>query len=847
MLKLDLAGVYILYRDDRAPIAGKLPGCTYLDYMANGMADPFAEMNETEAKKLAEHDYRYSGTFVLNDDILAMPHIDFVGDGLDTLCHVVVNGTEIGFSDNIYRVWRFDLKPYVRAGINTLDLRFDNPYPYIEKKNAENPLPKPNTALKGCGQLRKVPSHFGWDWGPCLPPAGVERSIAIEAYDARIEDLRIEQFHEDGRVTVTAEGRLNDDACPEGLRAALDFTSPDGETVSLSAGITDSGFAFEIPVDAPKLWWCSGLGDQPLYSLSVTLIKNDAPIDTVSKKIGLRTIRLDTAPDDLGRNFRFVINGVPIFVRGADWIPSDIFITRSTGETYDFYVRETARSNMNLIRVWGGGRYECDDFYDACDRYGILVWQDFCFACNSYPFNDQAFLNNVYEEVKDNVRRLRHRASLALWCGNNENELFAGMMKKQPLWQMNIDFYHFTLNQWLRDFDALTEYWPGSPSSGVRGEKPQDLTPGKIAGDAHLWQVWHGLQPIEAYKNYHTRLCTEFGMESMPSMKAVRSFTSKKDLKLSDPVLKLHQKCEGGNEKMLYYLLAKYRNPAEFEDFVYLSQLVQSGAMRYATDIWRRNIGRQNGATFWQLNDCWPVASWAGIDYCRQLKAVMYHARSYNKPLCLINDYAEDGLTLYVVNEYPTPFSGGLLWSVRDFYGNEILSGETELTVASTAASEAAAFSFSSLPAELPPEKVYIDVILKDADGVRDRKQWLLVPDRDACLPKPAIRYDLHCENGVATVTFRSVAYARYVYLESSCIDAPWSDNFFDLLPGEEKTVTAEMKPGTTAALLRSSLKFKTLVDVKAKGTAEDDRRLRRRLGLKPSALISRLVFKWFI
>lgn len=847
MLRLDLKGTYTLYRDGKDPIPGKLPGCTYLDYMANGMEDPFLEMNETEAKKLAEHDYRYSGSFTLSDDMLSMPHVDFVGDGLDTLCHVIINGTEIGYTDNIFRSWRFDIRPYVHTGENTLELAFDNPYPYVEKKNAANPLPKPNAQFTGSGQLRKVASHFGWDWGPWLPPAGVEKSIAVEAYDVRIDDVKIEQFHEGGRVRVKASVALSDTVLPGGTALSLDFTTPKGEIRSFEGELSEGSAVFNIPVTDPELWWPNGLGAQPLYTLTVNLSENGALVENVTKKIGLRTVRLDTAPDELGRNFRFIINDVPIFVRGADWIPSDIFITRSTKETYDFYISETARANMNFIRVWGGGRYECEDFYDACDRYGILVWQDFCFACNAYPFNDKAFLDNVYAEVRDNVRRLRHRASLAVWCGNNENELFARIQKKNVLWQMNIDFYHNTLNHWLRDFDQLTEYWPGSPSSGVRDEMPQDLKPGHISGDSHLWQVWHGLQPIEAYKNFRTRLCTEFGMESMPSMKAVRAFTSKPDIELSDPVMTLHQKCEGGNNKMLYYLLAKYRNPEKFEDFIYLSQLVQSGAMRYATDIWRRNIGKQNGATFWQLNDCWPVASWSGIDYLKQPKAVMYHAKEYNKLLCLINDYDDRGLRLHVVNEYPAAFNGHLFWAIRDFKGAPIAAGETEASVGPVASEKITSIEFKRILKDISANDVFIDVTLSDESGVRDRKQWLLVPDREASLPACDVDFDIKETDGLAVCTFRSDVYARYVYLESRYVDAPWSDNFFDLLPGEEKTVTVRMPYGITEDTLRADLSIKTLSDVTPKGSPADDRRLRLKLAAMPVNAISKLAFKFFM
>ncbi|MCG8480879.1 MAG: glycoside hydrolase family 2 protein, partial [Spirochaetales bacterium] len=367
-------------------------------------------------------------------------------------------------------------------------------------------------------------------------------------------------------------------------------------------------------------------------------------------RIGLRTLELDTARDEWGRNFRFVINGVPIFAKGANWIPSDSFIGRTTPEDLRYLLHSARETNMNMVRVWGGGYYGSDDFYDLCDELGLLVWQDFAFACSPYPLYDPQFRESVRCEVVDNVRRLRHHPSLALWCGSNEIDMMAMLWKRhKKIHRATREFFHDILPRWVGEEDAVTPYWPGSPSSGINRPKPNALH----EGDTHLWQVWHGLMPIELFGKMPTRFCSEFGMESLPSRNAIAQFSADEDLSLFDPVMLAHQKSAGGNQKMLFYLLAKYRKPTSLDDFIYLSQIVQSETIREATEGWKRRIGRCNGALYWQLNDCWPVASWAGIDYSKTWKAVFYRSASVYRMISA-NLTREGGrVAIYLVNEYP--------------------------------------------------------------------------------------------------------------------------------------------------------------------------------------------------
>jgi len=851
MKKINLAGAWRLRQDKGKPINAQLPGCTYLDYINNGMADPFWGENETGAKELARHDYTYTREFIADKEFFDADHIELVATGLDTLCTLTLNGFELGKTNNISRTWRFNVKKTLRTGQNTISILIENPYPYAAARYAKKKLTGINSDAKGSTYLRKTPCHFGWDWGPKLPPAGLTGSIEIESYTARIEEVRFTQNHTDEIVTLNVEAKYTK-SCD--CQSEVILTAPDGQewrcelTGEKNADSNDTGYTKvrgSMIIKNPRLWWPNGLGDQTLYTAAVTLRRDGVEIDEYTRRIGLRTIELDTHPDELGRQFRFKVNGVPIFAKGANWIPADSFVTRVTKADYSFYIESAKHACMNMLRVWGGGMYEHNDFYSACDENGILVWQDFIFACGSYPFYEEEFLSNVRYEVEDNIRRLRHHASLAVWCGNNENEILSFLWKRNKrVYESNRKFYHETLRDWTNELDGITPYWPGSPSSGYPDIKPHRLKPGEIFGDTHLWQIWHGMQPIEAFRNYPTRFCSEFGMESMPSMHTVRMFTDNPSPKLFDPVMLLHQKSRGGNEKILFYMLAKYRNPVKFEDFVYLSQLVQSDTVRFATDNWRRNIGKQNGSLFWQYNDCWPVASWAGIDYGKQYKAVQYHARHFNKMICLSNDYFNNHSEIYVINETPENREFELEWTLYDFRGTKISSGGQRVESEAVSSVNAITLWYNDICKDINKTFASLKVKLKQDDEIIDEKNWLLVPDKEADLQE--VKWDTTCtiENGIASVTLRTNRFARYTHLTAEGVTAPWSDNFFDIIPGESITVTVPVPSGMTKAEFTKALKIKSLVDVEAKNSIFMDRLLRWAMIFKKNNWITWLLFK---
>jgi Beta-galactosidase/beta-glucuronidase len=846
MKKQNLAGEWRLRRDDGEELAGHLPGSTYLDYIKNGMEDPFWGCNETAAAKRAHHDYSYKRSFDLTEDFLNAEHVQLVAGGLDTICTIFVNGKTLGKTDNINRTWRLDAKHLLNSGENTIEIAIADPYKYIAEKQEADPMHKmTGNGVPGSTWLRKTACHFGWDWGPKLPPAGLIGEIQLESFDVRIEDFKINQTHTEGHVKLDIW--LKPNALEENTETKLVLTDPQGNEKICVMKAEGDGYHGCFEIENPQLWWCNGLGEQPLYMLEAQLNKSGQPVDSQKRQIGLRTITLDTSSLPDGDQFRFIINGVPIFAKGANWIPPDSFVTRTTEEVVNFYIESARNSNMNMLRVWGGGNYESEMFYDACDRGGILVWQDFLFACAAYPFHNDDFVKNVKAEVEDNVCRIRHRASLALWCGNNEVEAFAMLWKKNSKEaKTNLPFYHNTLRAWVNKLDGVTSYWPGSPSGGAIKYKYHNLKKGNIRGDSHLWQIWHGMEPIEAFRKYHTRFCSEFGMESMPSTHTVGLFTDNPSPELFEPVMELHQKSGGGNEKILFYLLAKYRNPAKFDDYVYLTQLVQANTVRFATDCWRRNIGLQNGSLFWQLNDCWPVASWAGIDYGKQHKAVMYHGKQFNKMLCLSNDYFDNRAEIYVTNEYPRSFKGEVNWKLYDFSGEIINSGISAVDVNNVASKCACVLKYKDILKGRNKRDAVLFVTLSENGEVKDEKSWLLVPDKIANLKEPHIQQEISVENGAATVRLHSDTYARYVYLEAKSIEAAWSDNFFDIPAKGSKTVQVQLPKDMDKEKFSSSLKIKSLAEVEPKNSRFGDRLLRIQMLFRKKNFLTWLIFKFF-
>jgi beta-mannosidase len=846
MYRQSLSGEWML-RDlsTHREYPGHLPGCNYLDLInCNAIDDPFWGDNEVQARKIADKDFSYSRVFHADDELLCYDRVILQASGIDTLAEISINGRPVAQCDNAHRTYRFAIKDALKSGENEINIIFRSPIPYIHRMKKERPVFSMSFG-EVPAYVRKPHYHFGWDWGPVLPPVGIHGRIEILGQNEAVyRQVKITQQHRDGNVTLQIASEIDKFGDTQSaLCQTISVYAPDGRVIHQAQyPIRQKDSMVEAAVANAELWWCNGLGKQPLYRVEAALNKESGgtPLDSREYTIGLRAIELDTSPDKYGNTFRFIINDVPIFSKGADWIPPDSFVTRTGRDDLEFYIKSAATANMNMLRVWGGGYYAADDFFDLCDQYGILVWQDCAFACSEYPF-DEAFLKNIEQEIYDNVTRLRHHASLALWCGNNEVEAFFRFMKK-PARETHKEFFYKTLKDWIEKEDNVTPYWAGSPSSGSPNESSMLVE----KGDNHLWQVWHGMKPIEYYAKLPVRFCSEFGLEAMPSIKAIRSFTDSKELSIKEPAVRRHQKSTAGNEKMQFYMLSKYRSPAAFDDFVYLSQLIQAESIRMATEGWRRQRGRCNGALFWQYNDCWPTASWSCVDYMKQFKALQYRARYFNSMLCLSMEFKKGAVAIYGINDYATPVQGILQLRFVGFDGTRISESSVQVTLSAIESKLLAILNLSEQLKGHPKKNAAIVVTFFDESGSPlFRQNALLVPDKKAGLQKPVIAKDVTIEDTTATLTLRSDTYARYVCVEADGIEEPFTDNYFDLEAGREYSIQFPVPHNTDTKSLAQSITVRTLADVPVKGTAFGDSIKRFMFRLKPYNFLTWLLYKF--
>lgn len=760
-----------------------VPGCNYLDLMALGdIPDPFDGLNELNTRRVGEKDWEYRRKFCASEENISADKIILCCKRLDTICEIRLNGQLVGSGQNCHIAYEFDMKPYIRSGENEISIVFRSPVKYVESIYKKESAPMNSNGQNGIVHIRKPQYHFGWDWGPALPPSGIAGDIFIDYVSfARILDLKIRQTHAQNGVTVYADAAI-EEYRSDNLQFELSLTFPDGKTVK------KQGRSAEFIVEHPLLWQTfelSGKAEQPMYEVMFSVKKDGETIARKSKKIGLRTIELNRDADEFGQNFQFRLNGVPLFIKGSNYIPPDSFMTRFDSSRLNKLLDAVQFSNINMLRIWGGGYYESDEFYEECDRRGILVWQDFCFACQAYPFFKPDFLENVKREIKYNVKRLSHHPCLAVWCGNNEIEDMSISwihMRKYIKWTEK--FFYNILESEVRKYDPSTPYTPGSPCGIYHGKGVGCDN----VGDTHLWGVWHGLQPMNHYRKRMTRFCSEFGFESLPDIKTIERFAEPKDYSLSSDVFKAHQKCANGNDKMIYYIASRFNLPKKFEDYIYLSQVTQQECIADATEHWRRNKGRCNGSMYWQFNDCWPVCSWSSYDYFGCYKALQYTARNVNAPLSVSIEDSETDIKIYALNDYneQTPIEAEYL--IFDFENGIIKSEKKCFQIDPLENRVLFAMSMKSFDFNLL--KTGICVRLYQDSKLLMQKTYLFDKEKNLQLPKSGIKKEINFDGNKLIIKLSADGYARLVKIESSKSMLPFSDNYFDILPGEEKTVT---------------------------------------------------------
>lgn len=791
----------------------EVPGCNYSDLLRLGqIEDPFVGENEAKTLWVGETDWDYFGTVTLTKNDLDNDKLFLYCKQLDTLCSVYFNDSLIAKTENVHISYSFDITELAKEGENTLRFEFDAPVKYIKDAIAADKTPQNNQGLTGLTHIRKAQCHFGWDWGPVIPISGITGDICVKAYTgAKVKSFEIEQNHADGKVeiytTVTSEHFSG--------KTEIEITvkDPDGKVIDTKR-CENGAFKMYCTVENPRLWWTNDLSEekeQPLYTVETKIFSDGVECDFASKKIGLRTLTLDRSEDQWSSNFCFVLNGVKIFAKGGNYIPMDSLITRVTDDDKLRLIENCVNANLNMIRVWGGGYYESDEFYYMCDRLGVLVWQDFMFACAPYPFYNEKFLANVKREIEFTVKRLRHHASLAIWCGNNEIEAMAlGWKAYTKLTKWTQKFFYEILPPWVKSLDDKTPFINTSPigSEYMKGMGSDDT------GDTHLWQVWHGLMPLTFYRKRMTRFCSEFGLESMPSMKTVRYFAKPEDYSLTGKVFNAHQKSPSGNQKMYYYIASRYLIPKGFSDTLYLSQLIQQEGVRDATEHWRRNRGRCNGSIYWQLNDCWPVCSWAGIDYLGMNKAVQFASKKFNAPITVSVEDSKEEFKIFVVNDTLKPFEGEIHYTLMNFDGEKLKEFSSSVKAEPVKSTFVETLKTSDLASGLNASKLVLAVrLLKDSKVVSERIQ-LFGAEKDIELPKCNITAEAEIMGDKVEITLSADKFARNVLVESDLTEGNFSDNFMDIIPGEEVKLTVKVQEGVTAQALKESLTYTTVGNI---------------------------------
>lgn len=799
-----------------------VPGTVHSDLMAAGkLADPYVGTNERDIQWVDKKAWEYRTEFDLPAEIKTFNHKGLRFHGLDTFARVYLNGKLVLEADNMFRTWNVgtDLLP---TG-NELRIEFDSPTGRGLALQAAHGLDLPASndmaAMGGLGTkrvspfVRKAPYHFGWDWGPRVATSGIWKSLEIWGRDqVHITDFALRVVSMEGQATAPTKARIE---------ALVDLESDFSGIVHLELGWESSGlnrrvevepgttsvsWMFELPF--PRLWWCRGQGAQELYTFQLKLLGQDgAEHQQRTLRTGLRQVRLvreaDEGPLGKGKSFTLELNGRPIFAKGGNHIPHDLLLPRVTEATYRHELESCAEAGFNLVRVWGGGIYESDVFYDLCDTLGLMVWQDFLFACSMYP-GDEAFLASVAAEVNDNVRRLRNHPSLVLWCGNNEIDTawqaynpeggwdgwkreFKPEQQKR-IWADYEAVFHKLLPDLLADLQPELPYWPSSPMAELSGDAHSHAFDGATSGDQHYWGVWHKRAPFSTYKVVKARFMSEFGFQSFPEPKTLRAFATPDQWHLDSEVMKLHQKSAIGNQAIDDYLVRDYRRSPDFSTFAYLSQLLQAEAIRSAMEAHRRDRPYCMGSIYWQINDCWPGPSWSGIDSFGRWKALQYFLRESLADLTLSVNREDEAVELWVLNDSPADHLVTLEWQTWSLQGGAGVVQTLAVKIPAAASQRVQTLNWARLLAGAPSSGSFLHVrLLENGKHVGSRNAFAL-PIKDLELPPPAPVFHKKSVMDGVEVTVESPVFLKNLRLETDS-EGFWEDNFFDVLPGVAKTV----------------------------------------------------------
>lgn len=769
-------------------LTASVPGTVHLDLMNNKLIpDPYKDENEKKVQWVENEDWDYQTVFKISAKELENQNADLIFHGLDTFSEIYLNGKLLKKTDNMFRTWKIPVKNDLKIGNNILQIKFKSSVNIGKDLAKKVPFTMPESPRSF---VRKAQYHFGWDWGPRLVTAGIWKDVKLNFWNqVKLENVKVEQKN---LTKQKADLNIYAEIFAEQSGKYSFLINNETHDVSLQQGLNKISIPFQIT--NPKLWQPNGWGEPTLYDLKISLKKDSKILSFKSERIGLRTVELIQEKDEKGKSFYFKVNGNPMYAKGTNWIPSDSFTPRITKEKYKKLIQDCKDANMNMIRVWGGGIYEDDEFYKACDENGILVWQDFMFAGSFYP-SDENFLNNVREEVKDQVNRLQNHPSIALWCGNNEiDEAIVNWgYQKQfkyskedslQVWKDYKKVFHEVIPNAINEFATKDKsiYWKSSPSIGW-GHK-ESLT----EGDSHYWGVWWGEFPFEIYNEKVPRFASEYGFQGMPSLEAVKSmFSETPDLSLENPIVKAHEKNARGFHIINEYMKRDYVVPKDFVKYNYVSQLLQARGMKIAIEAHRRAKPYNMGTLYWQLNDCWPVISWSSIDYLGNWKALHYQVKRSFENQVILTEEKEGVLNFYAINDelkkfedvslivYAKKFNGDIIVRRTTDCKRRVLDGILKLASPKT----------SFFIPESERDNSFLNLILVDKKGNKiTESNHFFVKPKDLKLTKPNIKIK---KISVTEIEISTDVFAKDVYLIG---DTHFSDNFFDLLPKTSKKIT---------------------------------------------------------